>query len=218
LWLDPRVKPYANNDPAVKPLYDAVSLARARIERVAKMRFTPNPFKTQAGNQEALEQEFNRATEVYASRMDSAKQRAKAELEALERKRNEALPESKHATEIRNYVRSLPEEKRTEFIETAINNGDLDTASAVINGPSYLSGIGADLQGHYLDSIAEIRNPGLKARRQAIQHAMSIAENTTFDMINDYERLVDTRELKQAREGEKAAEAAQAYEPSGDAA
>lgn len=44
-------------------------------------------------------------------------------------------------TEVRAYVRGLPETQRFTFIKQAVDSGDLRTVAAVLHSPAYLSGL-----------------------------------------------------------------------------
>jgi hypothetical protein len=45
------------------------------------------------------------------------------------------------ATEVRNYVRALPLEQRTAFVNQAINEGDKSTVAALLHAQPFLSGL-----------------------------------------------------------------------------
>lgn len=76
--------------------------------------------------------------------------------------------------EVRAYVKGLGTGERLSFIQQAIERGDADTVSAVLGGPSYLSGITPETQLVYLKMWHEKANPHLARRQRAMQAALDL--------------------------------------------
>lgn len=84
--------------------------------------------------------------------------------------------------EVRSYFKSLPQGERVEAMRAAIDRGDEVSVSAVLGGPSYLSGLTDEMQQQFLIQWNERANP-LQAKRLR-------AMTTALDMLNKRGGLV----------------------------
>lgn len=80
------------------------------------------------------------------------------------------------AAEIRAHAKSLPAEKRHEFLRQAINEGDSTSVSAVLGAPGYLSGIDAGFSKTYTRLWNERATPELARKLKAVQGAKAMIE------------------------------------------
>jgi hypothetical protein len=94
------------------------------------------------------------------------------------------------AAEVRNYVRSLPVEKRVSFVQAAINSGDETTATAILGGPSYLSGIDANMEAVLVRLYREKMTPDAAARLKVMRGAKELLENRGGLLITQLEKAV----------------------------
>lgn len=92
--------------------------------------------------------------------------------------------------EIRSYVANLPDGKRMAFVQQAITDNDTRTASAVLGGPAYLSGITPDMQS-VLTRIYHEHHEPLKAKRlRAAQGALSLIGERAGLVFSQLEKAV----------------------------
>ncbi|MDP2358199.1 MAG: hypothetical protein Q8M31_19350 [Beijerinckiaceae bacterium] len=78
--------------------------------------------------------------ETATKSLDAAKSKAAKELVEIY-KASSPPPEPNNAGEIRQALRSLPQAERAAIIAAAIETGDHATSSAMLNAPSWLSGL-----------------------------------------------------------------------------
>lgn len=86
------------------------------------------------------------------------------------------------SAEIRAHVKAMSKQDRVSFIQAAIDRGDVQTVAAVLRGPSYLSGIDADIHATLSKSAAVTFAPeadrmldaviALRAKVEAAQHTL----------------------------------------------
>ena len=78
------------------------------------------------------------------------------------------------ATEIRRYVAELPDNERMAFVQQAIKDNDQRTATAILGGPAYLSGITTDMQSVLTRMYHTHHNPRQAKRLKAAQGALTL--------------------------------------------
>lgn len=101
--------------------------------------------------------------------------------------------------EIRSYVADLPDGKRMAFVQQAITDNDTRTASAVLGGPAYLSGISSDMQSVLTRMYHEHHEP-LKAKRlRAAQGALSLIGERAGLVFSQLEKAVGASPHKIAK-------------------
>ncbi len=76
--------------------------------------------------------------------------------------------------EVRAHVRAMSESDRSGFVIQAINSGDEVTVTAVLGGPSYLSGIRPEVQSALLRMWHEKAAPEEAARLKVMQGALKL--------------------------------------------
>lgn len=78
------------------------------------------------------------------------------------------------AVEIRSYVRELKAQGKNPmgFVSEAIRNGDLESASAILGAPAYLSGLTPDQQRVLLNEYHSKRAPQITVRIKAMNAAL----------------------------------------------
>jgi len=83
---------------------------------------------------------------------------------------------SSMSAEIRAHVKGLPTSERMSLIRRAIEDGDTLTASSVLGGPSYLSGLDAEMAKTFIRMFHEKQNPKLAQRHRAMSAARKLIE------------------------------------------
>ncbi|MGX0966328.1 hypothetical protein AB7M63_006777 [Bradyrhizobium japonicum] len=121
-------------------------------------------------------------------------------LEDPKRKTSEGLS---HASEVRAYVKALPEEKRSLFISSAINEGDRATVASVLHAQPFLSGLSAEAQSTLRQQAAAKFAPFDYAQHQAAATALEYVMEAGSKVGVRYGAL--SRSMRQSP-AEKAAE------------
>ncbi|MCK1684662.1 hypothetical protein [Bradyrhizobium sp. 145] len=127
-------------------------------------------------------------------------ERVATALEDPKRKSPEGLS---HASEVRAYVKALPEEKRTAFIFQAISEGDRATVASVLHAQPFLSGLTADAQALIRQQAAAKFAPQDHAQHQAAATALEYVMEAGTKVGVRYGALSRSMRLSPA---EKAAE------------
>ncbi len=96
------------------------------------------------------------------------------------------------AVEIRNYVRGLKADGKSamDFVRQAIEAGDVDSASAVLGAPAYLSGITPDMQAILLRTWHEKQSPATAKRLRAAQAGLDLVGERSGLLFGQIEKAV----------------------------
>ena len=100
------------------------------------------------------------------------------------------------SVEVRSYVRSLPDGSRMGFIRQAIERGDVDSVSAVLGGPAYLSGIEPAMQAILLRMWHEKANPVAAKRIKAMTAALDLLGTNAPLVTKELERAIGVPQHK----------------------
>lgn len=92
------------------------------------------------------------------------------------------------AVEIRNYIRTV--KSPMDFVRNAIVTGDVDSASAALGAPAYLSGLTPEAQAVLLRMFHEKQNPALVKRQRAMQAALDLVGQRSGLLFKDLEKAV----------------------------
>lgn len=122
---------------------------------------------------------------------------------ALEDPRRKTPEGLSHASEVRAYVKALPEEKRSAFIMQAINEGDRATVASVLHAQAFLSGLSAEAQSTLRQQAAAKFAPQDYAQHQAAATALDYVMEAGTKVGIRYGALTRSMHLSPA---EKAAE------------
>ncbi|MEQ1953405.1 hypothetical protein [Mesorhizobium sp. CN2-181] len=170
-------------DPIVVALAGAVKAARE--EGTALVNFEKAAYADRTLTPEAsvlhVAQQALKTGERVAKQVDSALQRAKAEVASVER-RIAAPPAPKDlaglhvAGEIRAALARMPEKERDDAIANAFVTQNLSVIAAVLNGPAFLSGIGEAKLGLIRARYQREQFPADVKRIETLGKAISAAE------------------------------------------
>lgn len=92
------------------------------------------------------------------------------------------------AVEIRNYIRTV--KSPMDFVRNAIVTGDVDSASAALGAPAYLSGLTPEAQAALLRMFHEKQNPALVKRQRAMQSALDLVGQRSGLLFKELEKAV----------------------------
>lgn len=114
------------------------------------------------------------------------------------------------AAEIRAHVRGLNTGERQAFLQKAIDDGDITSATAVLGAPSYLSGLDANMQKVLLRFYHERQSPEVAKRLKAMQGARDLIERNAGLVFGQMEKAVGMRpdKVKKLRDAKTASEQA----------
>ena len=154
-------------------------------------------------------------TEV-ARRFDGASNNLKTIIGSIEKDLSapvESRASNSLSAEIRAYVAALPADQRMSFVQSAIKDSDTRTASAILGGPAYLSGLTHEMQGVLTRMFHEHHEP-LKAKRlRAAKAGLDLIGERSGLIFKELEKAVgaDPRKISQHRTA--AARTAKAFAP-----
>lgn len=106
------------------------------------------------------------------------------------------------AGEIRNYFRSLPDDKRSKALSTAIREGDTETLRALATMPAYLSGLTHDQQRKARERAAVLIAPERVAKIAALRNGQILAENAVREYGKRVRGLIDFKRAEALNERE----------------
>lgn len=92
------------------------------------------------------------------------------------------------AVEIRNYIRTV--KSPMDFVRNAIVTGDVDSASAALGAPAYLSGLTPEAHAALLRMYHEKNNPVAAKRQRAMQSALDLVGQRSGLLFKDLEKAV----------------------------
>ncbi|MBK9009423.1 hypothetical protein [Novosphingobium sp.] len=117
------------------------------------------------------------------------------------------------SAEIRAYVAALPEGERLSFVRKAISDNDMRTASAVLGGPAYLSGMTADMQSILTRMFHEHHQPLQAKRLKAAKAGLDLIGERAGLVFLQIQKAVGADPQKVARFRAAAANTAKAFAP-----
>ena len=118
---------------------------------------------------------FNRITKTFDAEM-ARLTKAINHLEGELTQSVESKAVSSMSAEIRAHVKGLPTSERMSLIRRAIDEGDTLTASSVLGGPAYLSGLDAQMAKTLTRMFNAKQNPKLDQRHRAMSAARKLIE------------------------------------------
>jgi hypothetical protein len=117
------------------------------------------------------------------------------------------------AAEVRAHAKGLTTENRVALVRHAINSGDEVTITAVLGGPSYLSGLSDELQAAFTRQYHERSSPAAVLRLRAMKGAVDLIERNAPLMHKAFEDAVGCppNKARALREANTAAEKAAVF-------
>ena len=100
------------------------------------------------------------------------------------------------------YFRSLPDDKRSKALSTAIREGDTETLRALATMPAYLSGLTQDQQRKARDRAAVLVAPERVAKIAALRNGQILAENAVREYGKRVRGLIDFKKAEALNERE----------------
>lgn len=158
----------------------------------------------------------DRAFSGIARQFDSAAANLKVIADGIERELStpvESRASNSLSAEIRAYVAKLPEGERMSFVMRAIKDSDVRTASAVLGGPAYLSGLTHDMQAILTRQFHETHQPMQAKRLKAAKAGLDLIGERAGLVFSVIQSAIGSNHQKVARFRAAAAKTAKAFAP-----
>jgi len=201
----------------IHSLADGLAFKVKALEDIAANR---SPSETDAAHVKRLAQS--------AKRLEKAREEAEAKAHEIYSEASTSLTDqmnraaglipSKYEAEIRQAVRGMSSEQRTDFMNQALKEGNSEVMAAVIDAPAVLSGINPELQGRYRESMWQSKAPELYKAMENTGDMFSEILTVTHNVGRAVQEGFDPAELGKIEAAEAAhADANRRFE-AGDAA
>lgn len=175
-----------------------------------------DPTLTEAAALVKAQDYADRVLTDVARRFDAAAANLKTIAASIEKELSapvESRASNSLSAEIRAYVAALPEGERISFVRKAITDDDTRTASAVLGGPAYLSGLNPDMQAVLTRMFHEHHEP-LKAKRlKTATLGLDLIGERSGLVFRELEKAVGADPRKVAKFRSAAAKTAKAFAP-----
>jgi hypothetical protein len=170
-----------------------------------------NPTLNEASQVIATQDFADKVFAKVAKAMDVTADNLKKGIDGIEKeltKPIEAQGSQSISAEIRAHFKGLKPEERNVLLRNAINGGDHRTATAVLGGPSYLSGFTDDMHVLHLRSYHEKAYPQLAKRLKVFRGAFELLGDRSGLLFTQIERAVGMppHKVKALREAKLEAE------------
>ena len=156
----------------------------------------------------------DRTFATIAKRFDSAVANLNVVIGSIEQELSapvESRASNSLSAEIRAYCKALPDGERMSFVTQAIKDGDQRTATAVLGGPAYLSGITGDMQSLLTRMFHEHHSPLAAKRLKAAKGALALIGERSGLVFREMEKSVGADPKKVAKFRAAAAKTAKAF-------
>lgn len=168
--------------------YKAVASVHNARDAAAK-----DPTLTEAAQLMKVQDHADRMFKRAAGALDSSMAVLKRNISTLDSELSqpvEARASHSVSKEIRQHVKALPNGERMGFVRKYIEKGDSDTVSAILGGPSFLSGIDEDMQAILLRMWHEKNSPAVSKRLKAMQAARDLIIRNSGLLHSELEKAV----------------------------
>jgi hypothetical protein len=148
---------------------------------------------------------------------DSARARLKDGIASIERELSAPVVSkatANIAAEVRSHMKGLPFDQRMSLLRQVIQNGDDISATAVLGGPAFLSGLNDEMQALLTRTYHERNSPGAVLRLRAMKGAVELIERNGPVVFAEFAKAVGCppAKVKALREANTAAERAMVFQ------
>ncbi len=201
--------------PYINAAVEAFSVAYEGLAAVhtARAAADKNPTLNEAGKLLMVAQFAGKQQDQIGRKFDSAMLNLTKAIKATDEMLTTPLVQagsSTISTEIRNHVKNLPNDKRYDFLKSAHEAGDVQTLSAVLGAPAFLSGLSQVEREAHTRLHHERTNPDAAKRLGVMRKAHAMLEERGGLVFKEVEKAIGAswskvQRLKEARdESEKA--------------
>ncbi len=165
-----------------------------------------DPMNTPLRAQVLVADHVEKVSDAINRRFDAKREIAQRQIDALVRKMSapiQAAPDPARlhiASDIRNHVKGLKKAERLGFLTKALESGDMETATAVLTGPAYLSGLTETEFAHVSRQYRAAKFPEEMARHDRLTKAVARLEKMQAVYASEVYRVIDWRQVQQARQ------------------
>lgn len=202
--LGPTETAFAHAYEQLGKVFDASAIVRA------------DPTLTEAAAVAKAADFADRTFTGIAKRFDSAAANLNVVIAGIEKELSAPVESNASSTlsaEIRAYCKSLPQGERMSFVTKAIKDGDTRTASAILGGPAYLSGLESEMQSVLIRMFHEHHQPLMAKRLRAAKGALALIGERSGHVFTVLQQAVGADPHKVARIRAAAAKTAKAFAP-----
>ena len=198
----------AGTERALHEAYSGISSVHAAMDAANK-----DPTLNEAARVIKVDDMAQRTFKKLAALFDAERVRLEKGIALAEEKLSAPVQaKASHflASEVRSFVRDMPDNDRVMFIRAAIMRGDDMTATACLGGPAYLSGIPDEMHSVLLKTYHERSNPDEAARLTVMRGAKTLIEHRGGLLFGELERAVGAKphEVNRLREAKNASDLA----------
>ena len=177
----------------------------SQLERLENLAITKSPKDTDEGHLLKLEEAGNKLLKRQERLWDVVQQRARQEINSRHSEvRNRLnMASTPYASEIRNALRLMTEEERSEAIQKAIAQKDGAFIRALEEAPAMLSGVSPDRQGIVVNQFMSTHEPQLINEVNEIMDGMQTALSALSTAKRAVREGIDPQKLRDIKAAEE---------------
>lgn len=182
-----------------------------KLHGLVEQRNTQDPTMTQGEHLRRVKRTYDGLVQTATERSDHARRQLRQRKSDLKRDFESSLKfDERDASEIRGMIRNMPQEKQSEFLNQAIENGDGNVLAAVFRGHPSLSGLDAKRSEAYYRRAMQKHAPEGAKLYSALDKADDMLLRSFSDLLtaDDSVTASGVRDIIE-READKAQKAAQ---------
>jgi hypothetical protein len=210
-WGDSILKELAkyskDNDPSIK---SAVSTHKQLVEtaqKFIKRRSTQDPRDTQYNHLKKLDRDYSEALKTHGVTVQRAQSALiNTQVDVISEFKSRLNFTDRHANEIRQRIYELTPNKRSEVISQAVNRGDGNILSAVLDAHPMLTGLTTEQQTAYCTMAMNKHTPELRAIEEQSDKLLDIISNSYNDLVNAKDAITGKAVLAEYQREIEAAE------------
>lgn len=201
-----------NGDGAMQSLRNAHDGYRTFCENLVEAFQNPDPTMTEAAHFIQMREMAFKKVKSAAEANERAKEKASAEIKACRAAMRSTLEmvENHRAPEIRAYLRSLPQDERSDILAQAVENKDAATIAAVVDAQAYLSGETETRTALLRSQYETQHNPELAERIADLEQALAINTAAGEDLPEFVDSLLPFAKYEPLKKEQEAAQARRA--------
>jgi len=178
------------DDSAVQSLANVHKSLAGLFNHAMTLREKFDPAVTQAQHLRSFSTEFNNNLSIAAQREIQAQNNAKSRLQEIESDFRKAVNwSSQDSQEIRQVVRGMKPNERSEFIQSAIANADGQVIAAILGAHHSLSGIDKSQHEALRGQAMHRHTPNLLKAEKAILKASAATQKALMQLVDRQDAL-----------------------------
>ena len=177
----------------------------SQLERLENLAITKSPRDTEEAHLLKLEEAGNKLLKRQERLWDVVQERARQEINSRnsEARNRLNMASTPYASEIRNALRLMTEEERSEAINKAMERKDGPFIRALEEAPAMLSGVTNDRQGIVVDQFMSAHEPQLMGEVKDIIDGMQTALTALSTAKRAVREGIDPQKLQEIKAAEE---------------